>query len=552
MTDFRLATRALVALALAPVFSAHAQQAPDAGRALQETQPRTLQAPRPAPDVTLSPPAETTALPGGATVTLEGVKLSGNSVFPEATLIALLGEVKGKSFDLAGLQALARRITDHYRNNGYLFARAIIPAQNFADGVLALQIIEGRYGKVEAQGARAERAQGFLAHLRPGEAIESASLERAVLVLADQPGVKVSPIVRPGQELGSGDLIVEVSRERAFKSEAGIDNHGNRYTGQSRATANLQWDSPFLLGDQFLARLLYTEEDLWLGSLSYGMPLGHSGLRGSLGYSHTTYELGKDFRDLDAHGTAKVTSIGLSYPLLRSQAVNLALGVFWQNKDLEDRQDATHTRNSKESDVLPVSLQFDRRDAWGVTYGALVYTAGRLALDAELDSADRASNTDTRGHFHKWNLDLARLQTTPIANLNLFGRASFQWAGKNLDSSESFFLGGAQGVRAYPQGEGNADEGWLVQLEARYRIGRIEPFLFFDAGRVDIHAEPSRITPPVIDNTRSLAGSGPGLRYAGGPLALEATLAWRHRGGAPQSDTRDDQPRLWVGASWQF
>jgi len=36
----------------------------------------------------------------------------------------------------------------------------------------------------------------------------------------------------------------------------------------------------------------------------------------------------------------------------------------------------------------------------------------------------------------------------------VYGRVSAQWASKNLDSSQKFGLGGPNGVRAYPSGEG--------------------------------------------------------------------------------------------------
>lgn len=543
--------RTLMAIALAAALPALAQTPPDAGRVLQETRPG-LEAPKPAPKIDLQAPAEGAALPGGAAVTLAAVKLTGNTVFPEAALLSVLGDFKGQTYDLAGLQGLARRITDHYRAAGYPFARALVPAQRFEGGVLHIEIIEGRYGKVEAQGALADAAQGWLTGLAPGGLIEREPLERAALLLSDLPGIRVTPLIRPGQEVGTGDLIVDIAREPMLKGEVGADNHGNRYTGQYRAKATVQADSPFMLGDQILGQFLYTNEQLWQGSLSYSLPLGTSGLRGQIGYAHTYYKLGKDFANLQAHGTADITSLMLSYPLVRSQDANLAVGLGYQHKKLEDRQDATSTRNDKSSDLLPLTLQFDRRDAWGVTYGSASYTAGRLKLDSALEAADIASGTNIRGHFDKWNLDLARLQRTPLDNFTLFGRLSAQWAGKNLDSSESFILGGATGVRAYPNGEGAGDEGWLAQIEARYRIGQAEPFLFYDAGSVKINAKPGGITPPVTDNTRSIAGGGLGLRYASGALSLEATAAWRGRGGKPQSDTKDDNPRLWVAAAWRF
>ena len=143
---------------------------------------------------------------------------------------------------------------------------------------------------------------------------------------------------------------------------------------------------------------------------------------------------------------------------------------------------------------------------------------------------------------------MARLQATPLAGLNLFGRISMQSASKNLDSSEDFGLGGYYGVRAYPSGEGFGDQGWLVQLEARYQMGRLAPYGFYDAG----HSKTNKTPFSARGNERDLAGYGVGLRFADQAWSLEAAVAWRSRGGAPTSDTADRNPRLWVKAGWKF
>lgn len=58
---------------------------------------------------------------------MQSVSIGGNTVFTEAELLAVLGDYAGKSYDLAALTALAERISAHYRNAGYPFARAYLP-----------------------------------------------------------------------------------------------------------------------------------------------------------------------------------------------------------------------------------------------------------------------------------------------------------------------------------------------------------------------------------------------------------------------------------------
>lgn len=530
--------------------SVQAQIAPDAGRILQETAPR-LEVPKPSPSLGIQPLPLPDILPGGAQIELNAIRISGNTRFSEADLRALLGELSGKSFDLGGLRSLANLISEHYRAAGYSFAQAYLPAQDVKEGVLTIDIVEGRYGQIQASGdpELSAAAQSFLGPLVSGAVIESAPLERVALIMDDQPGVKVSPILRPGQEVGTGDLDVQVERTQRFGGEIGLDNYGNRYTGYNRARLNLNADSPFMFGDQVALNLLYTDEKMWLGNFGYSLPLGSSGLRGQVGYGYTSYLLGKEFAAADASGTAKTTTLGVSYPIIRSQRANLNLSWNLQHKELYDAQGAANTHSDKSSTLFPLSLGFNLHDSLlggGITYGSLSWSYGQLDLGASLIAHDQAT-ARTQGKFNKLNLDVARIQGLP-ANFSLYGRVSAQTANKNLDSSEKFGLGGAYGVRAYPSGEGFGDRGWLTQIEVRYAIDAFTPYAFYDRGQVTINAEPWA----AAINVRSLAGAGFGLRYQQGGWNVDALLAWRTDGGKPLSDTEDKRPVGWFNVGYKF
>ncbi|WP_294637722.1 ShlB/FhaC/HecB family hemolysin secretion/activation protein [uncultured Aquabacterium sp.] len=544
-------------LAVLVAMPASAQVAPDAGQVLREQAAPSLQLPRPAKGVQIVSVPNLSTLPGGATVQIQSVRFAGNTVLDSARLNAALGDIAGRTFDLAGLRELADHVTETYNKAGYPFARAYLPVQDLAAGVLVIEVIEGRYGRITVQGDEPLRAQAekFTAGLKAGMPIESAALERAMLILQDQPGLDVTPVVRPGQTFGTGDLDVEVRRTKSVRGDLGYDNQGSRYTGEHRLRASVTVDSPFAVGDQIQINGIRTSEDLWLGSLGYSLPLGANGWRGQVGYAHTSYELGKEFASARASGTAKVTTLGASYPWLRSQAVNLTLGITLQHKDLEDRQGAAGTQTSKRSDVLPVSLQFDRRDGFGgggVSYGSLAYTTGQLHLRGSLKDADASSGVQANGRFDKWNLDAARVQATSLAGVTLFGRVSAQWASKNLDSSERFGLGGANGIRAYPTGESFGDKGWLAQIEMRYAMGPFAPYAFYDAGSIRVNADVSSLVSPPLSNGRSLAGAGLGSRYQRGAWSADLALAWRTRGGSPTATSSDRQPQVWLTMSYRY
>src|SRR5690606_38865761 len=177
----------------------------------------------------------------------------------------------------------------------------------------------------------------------------------------------------------------------------------------------------------------------------------------------------------------------------------------------------------------------------GLFFGAVTWTTGELHLDRDMRQLDRAA-TRSHGRFDKVNMELVRLQHLP-AGFGLYGRISAQWAGDNLDSSESFGLGGAGGIRAYPAGEAFGDEGLLGQIELRYTIAGYSPYLFYDHGKIRVNAEPG---PQVEARSEERSGVGLGLHWQYAGLRLNTSFAWRLTGGEPDSDHRDRQPRWWA------
>ncbi|MBU2896760.1 ShlB/FhaC/HecB family hemolysin secretion/activation protein [Vibrio hepatarius] len=535
--------------------SVAAQQKPDSGHTIQELNkssffPKT----RLMQSITEPVKQEITA-PGGTVVQIKTIVVSGNSIFSDEELLSLL-DIKGKTLDFSAIHNLADTITAFYHAHDYPFTRAVIPAQTLTDGKLQIKIIEGRYGDIfisnnEINTNYIEAAQQYLSLLKSGNIIKGSELENICLILDDQPGYKVTPVIRPGDKIGSGDLIVNMSPETPHGGSVRIDNHGNRYTGSGRVEVKGYLNSPLTFGDKFDTTIIYTEEKMWFGSVSYSLPILHSGLRGNMGFQHTDYQLGKEFSSLDAHGTADIISTGLSYPLIRSQQKNLSLFTTYQRKWLVDEQRITSTKAKKSSDTITTALNFDYRDTlWGggVTYGSLSWTHGLLDLDDNLYTIDNLT-AHTQGVFDKINWDIRRLQTLPTQKLSLFTRIVGQKAFENLDSSEDFGLGGPSAVRAYPAGESYGDEGMLGQIELRYIYkNNINPYIFYDYG----HIKTNHTAWTTQDNDRTIGGIGLGLRATYKKLNIDTAAAWRAIGGPPQSDSRITTPTFWLNISYSF
>ena len=545
LTPISQAALALFVLGMgAPTFAqAVGSSPPNAGQIVREPQ-APPEPPRSATSVRIPEAATELMAPGGANVVLDAIGFDGNTLIASEQLLTLVQDAVGKSHDLAGIYALAERVSAHYRERGYGFAKAFVPKDGFSQGMLTLYVAEGRLGAIHVganNGQTAQQAAAVLAPLKQAPAIYVPDLERQVLLLGDRPGYTVVPTLKPGEETGTGDLDVQLTRTAPARGGVSLSNHGNRYTGNWLTRVTGQFDSPFVFGDQLVLGATLSDRHLTVGTLSYGLPLSESGLRGTVGHSRTGYSLGREFAHLGATGQADVSTLGLSYPLLRSLSANATVLAQGQRKRFFDEQASVSLQERRSSQLGTLQLQFDRTDATGVTYGQLELAIGSLAKNG----------TDTArevGNFARGNWDLTRLQrVSEQTTLSL--RWSGQLASRNLNSSEGFGLGGANAVRAFPSGEGSGDQGGLVQLELRHRsTPECSPFVFYDAGRVTLEKAPTAVG----SNSRMLSGAGVGTRYQRGAAGLDAVLAMPLAGGNPQSDPSKRHARLWVQGSYAF
>lgn len=537
-----------VAVAVAAVLSAHAQAQPDpkAGDIIRDLERKPLALPdRQYIDLDLPDAPQEQAMTGGPTVTVSRFALSGNSAISSSELTALLADLQGRTLTLGELQVGANRITRLYRERGYPLARSYLPMQQVSEGVVSITVLEGRLGAIRVHNDSRlgdDVVAAPLATLKPGDTVQAELLENALLGLRALPGIEARATLQPGASLGLTDLVVNITSAPLITGGVDLDNYGNRYTGAYRLGLSLDVNSPLCLGDRLSLRLLGSDEDQRYARLAYQLPLGTRGTQVGLSYSAMRYELGKSFTGLDAHGEARIASLFALQPLLRSRDLSLYVQAQIDAKELEDDIGLVNNHTEKESRVATLTLNGNSRDGWGgggVNSFSLAVSPGRLDCNGPCAVPDS---------FVKVAPSLLRLQRLD-ERFSLYAQWQGQWANGNLDSSEKFAVGGAFGVRAYPQGEASGDEGWLANLELRYALGESwQALVFLDHGQVTLDKDPA---PAATGNQRHLTGSGLGLSWGVQGWQISTTAAWKTDGGAPSSGP-DRSPQLWARLSKGF
>jgi hemolysin activation/secretion protein len=546
-------------LAAAP--SAFAQPTLGGGAQLQQV-PRAPAQPKVAPDFRIDRGAAAAVAPesGGARFVVRALHVTGASRFTEQELIAATGFQPGAEIDLPGLRAMAARITDLYNRHGYLVAQAYVPAQQIQDGVVTIEVIEGRYGQVALSNETNVSnglARSVLAGLHPGDIVATAPLERRLLLLSDLPGVAVKSTLTPGASVGTSDLLVDLTPARRITGSLEADNAGNRYTGQYRGGGTLYLNEPLGLGDVASLRLLTAGSGFNYVRGAYQARIQDATV--GVAYEHLSYKLGKEFAPLHANGTVDIASLFGSYPLIRSRDTNLYALADFDDRRFKDKVGATSSVVDRSAQVAILGLAGDHHDGlWGGgwTSGSVNWSLGDLDIKTPPVRAIDALTARSNGGYNKLAFEIARLQSVGGGPLSLYGEARGQLASKNLDSSEKMELGGAYGVRAYPEGEAYGDEGFILTAEARLRLarlsqitrGELQAVAFVDHGEITINKD--RWAPGI--NSRSLSAAGVGLTWAA-PQDLLIKVSYAFKLGSERATSAPDRSgRLWVQISKLF
>jgi len=502
-------------------------------------------------------------LAAGAEILVSSLRVTGQTLYSESDLIAVTGFRPGSKLSLTELRRMTNRISNFYNEQGYFVAQAYLPAQDIKDGVVTIAVMEGRYGKITLRNQSSlsnDLASGLLGNLNSGDIVAHAPLENSLLLLSDMPGVEVSSTLNPGSTLGTSDLVVDIKDGQRVSGSVEADNEGNRYTGENRLGATINLNNPTGRGDVASLRGLTSGEGFNYLRASYQTHMGKATV--GVAYAAMDYRLGREFESLKANGTVRIASIYGGYPLIRSRSSNLSANLNYDDKTFQDKADSIPSVTNKKAKVWTASLNGDHRDnlgGGGWSAYSLAWSTGELDIQTPTALALDSISAQSNGHYNKLGYSAMRLQ-----NLNgpvsLYASIKGQLASKGLDASEKMQLGGAYAVRAYPEGEAYADEGYVVSVEARYALtgssetvpGQLQLIGFIDAGSVTVSKNPWLTGPLAGPNTRTLSAIGVGLTWAQSrSFEVKTSYAWKL--GTESATSAPDEPgRFWIRAVKYF
>jgi hemolysin activation/secretion protein len=502
-------------------------------------------APLPPPEELLEPPPTIPTTPEPVPgkipekITVKRFEVVGSTVFSTADLDQVLAPFTNRSLSFAELFQARSAVTQLYIERGYITSGALIPPQTIQDGIVKIQVVEGRLEAINVTGMRRLNPDYVRDRLPTSKPLNQQRLLEALQLLQLNPLIQnLSAELAAGARPGTSVLEVRVTEAQTFSTQLIADNGRSPSVGSFRR--RLQVNEANLLGQGDGLSVAYSNTQGSNGiDANYTFPINPR--NGTLGFSagftdSSVIEPPFDFLDID--GNSRYYELTLRQPVVQTPAQEFILGL------TAGRRESNISSSVLEDFGYPPSLLSPGADQEGRTrISALQFFQEWTARNSREVIAARSqfnlgvgafnatiNEDDPDSRFFSWRgqAQWVRLLAT---NTLLLLRTDVQLADSALVPLEQFGLGGQESVRGYRQDALLKDNGALISAELRLPIYRspqqqlllhLTPFVdvgtaWNSSGRAESDTNTS--------DTNTLASVGLGLRCQLGD-SLIARLDW--------------------------
>lgn len=450
---------------------------------------------------------------------LQRMVIKGSTIYDKRKFSKLFRRYLHRRINLKQVYIIAQKITNMYRNDGYILSKAVVPPQKIEGGVVQIDVIEGFVDRVAVQG-QVRGPRKLLNEYRKGllksRPLKAKDLERYLLLIDDLPGVSVKSVLTPSEHKQGATNLTLILDNKAYGGSLGVDNRGNKFNGPFQVNAGVSGNTLFKNYERigFQGVVTSNTDELQFFQGFYEQPISSEGTKLFFSGSISDSEPGSTLKEFEVKGESKAFTLKLSHPFIRSRAENLtgSLGYTHRNSSTDilgavDSEDRLRIVN------LGVSYDFVDKHQ-GMNLLSFNLSKGFDVFGARRTGSDNLSRDVGHSDFTKISGEMLRLQQLAPSWM-LLGAFSWQYSLDKLLASEEFGVGGAQFGRAYDSSEITGDQGIAFKLELqkafqtkkKYLKG-VQAYTFFDFGTVW-----NRVPIATGSTVQDLNSFGLGLRF---------------------------------------
>ena len=456
------------------------------------------------------------------------LRVKGNTLLERTLLERTVYPFLGTKKNIDTVEKARSALEDIYRSKGYQTVVVDIPEQDVKNGVVYLQVVEGKVSRLRVKDSRYFSLGSIkegVPELAEGNVPNFPVMQKQLAELSSQsPDRKVTPVLRAGEQPGTLEADLKVKDSLPLHGRIELNGRNTASTSRLRLVSSLHYDN--LWQKLHSASLMYQvspenqkEVDVWAGT--YTMPV--PGTNAKLAF----YAVNSS-SDAVASGSVSVIGLGEIYgarlvkPLatLDNYSHSLIAGADYKNfsENLKiPGGDNTLSTVVTPIDYIPFILQYN---------SSLRNKASLASFNVGVNFAVRGLGNEP-GEFEnkRFNARPNYAYITAGSNfthdlpmgMEFASRLTGQLSDSPLISNEQFSLGGMQSVRGYFETDALSDDGFTGSLELRSQrlvplsldyINKLQAIAFIDGGHGWVQqALPGNPT------SFALASTGMGMRF---------------------------------------
>jgi hemolysin activation/secretion protein len=421
--------------------------------------------------------------PGGPTVLLNTVEFAPPSAFlTQADLDTVLVNYIGKRVDFSQIQQLVQDINDLYTRKGIVTASAVLPPQTLNNGVLKVQLVEGKLASVAVTGGHQvpdDFVLGRVRLTRGDNVVDVPAAAKDITYFNNVYDAQLRMSLQPGKGFGTTDVALQLIEPQKNQLSFFIDNQGVPSTGKTEAGVFYHRYGLLTTDDNFLAYGTYSEGST-SGTLSYDAPITPVGTRLGVTYSRSSIDvISGPSEPLNISGRSQSAGVTLTQPLHVSPNWSFFViggASYGTSKSFSNTTPLVDSTTRKYSLALNANYS-SQKFAFSIT----PQISQAVAKD-HLEPSKRNINLFTGSFNGSYQLGNGVVLTT---------NGAWQYTNTKLLPGDLLFqVGGPTTVRGFPSDASAGDSGYFAQFEAHKSLtfkegGKgIDVYGFIDAGAV--------------------------------------------------------------------
>ena len=419
-----------------------------------------------------------------------------SEVLQEQEINDITQDYINKEIVLQDLYTVINKINALYANKGYLTCRAFLPPQTIKNGIVHIQLVEGKSGNVYVDGNKSTNKSYITDRIgiERGKYINIHDLNKDLLLFNGTNDIQLHITMHAGKEPGTTDYVISVAEPQKSLVNVYIDNAGSESSGEWRE--GLFFTDRSLTGNRDSLMFSGIRSDGTESfSTSYTTPIGRSGTKLSFNYSTNNVEITDgELADLDVEGESTAYGVAVIQPLI-------------VNETMRTEAALEYGHQNSQTDFLGVPWIDDTTDSYTASFSMTNYGNSSVIYQKHGYRIGRSENiTGYTKDFSKYIFN-GFWQKAYAGGQMLSARLDGQYSSDNyLPSAEQFYIGGMYSVRGYEESYLGGDSGFAASIEYSVPIVKSKKtsvFTFLDYGSV--------FGDSAFDD-HTLAGTGIGIR----------------------------------------